>query len=78
MICCNDIFIDNKSFLIKNKVENIICNKIITKNKSNFDLFVTLRESAYSLRQIYENKLLEFSYGILKNYSCKYKKLQSV
>lgn len=74
----NKIFINNKSLVTSNQAEKVISNNMITNTKSNFDLFITLRESGYSLKQIYENKLLELSYGTLKNYNCKYNKLQMV
>lgn len=72
---CNNILIKNKSLVTNDQVEKVTSNNIATNNKRNFDLFVSLRESGYSLKQIYENKLLELSYGTLKNYNCKYKKI---
>ena len=70
----NNKIINNKSLVTSDQDEKVISNKVTTKKKSNFDLFITLRESGYSLKQIYENKLLELSYFTLKNYNCKYKK----
>ncbi|WP_099335502.1 hypothetical protein [Clostridium cadaveris] len=74
----NNTFIDNKSLVTNDQSEKVTSNNITANAKSNFDLFITLRESGYSLKQIYENKLLELSYGTLKNYNCKYNKLQMV
>lgn len=50
----------------------------VINNISNFEAFCNLRKSGYSLKQIYENKLLELSYGTLKNYNCKYNKVLKV
>lgn len=74
----NNSHIENKSFIVNDQAEKVTSNNITGDRKSNFDLFVTLRASGYSLKQISENKLLELSYGTLKNYNSKFKKLQSI
>lgn len=42
-----------------------------TEEKTNFDMFVHLREQGYKLKQIYEGELLPLKYNSLKNYNCK-------
>ena len=55
-------------------------NQLNTRDKLEkvINLFVTLREQCYSLKRIYENKLLELSYGTFKNYNSKYKKIAMI
>lgn len=74
----SNVFIDNKSLVTNDQAEKVTSNKVTDKKKSNFDLFITLRDSGYSLKQIYENNLLELSYGTLKNYNSKYKKIAMI
>lgn len=46
------------------------------KGKSNFEMFCALKEQGYTLKQIHKAKLLPLTYNSLKNYSCRYNKLQ--
>lgn len=50
----------------------------VPKEKTNFDMFVLLRQQGYTLKQIHQEQLLPLAYNSLKNYNCKYNKLKTV
>lgn len=57
----------------KETKDNII--DIKDTKKSNFDMFVILRNQGYSINQIYDNNLLPLALSSLKIYDSKYKKI---
>lgn len=89
LICNNSNKITNKNKLVENEEEEsapveevqLTTNASIEDNaavekKTNFDLFIMLREKGYTLKQIHQDKLLALTYNSLKNYNCKYNKLR--